>query len=169
MTARPNRYVGRWRTYLPPSSSAISLATASTRSKYSAERARFQSSCRRPSRDHAGIDLPADITTLFIQVYDGHVPGHDFDKPNPAVPEWPPNAKAKGIIHIGLRDGVRSALSFRAPNATRAEKAQAIAKFLKFYAAGVYELYVRQSRIKLALIAGAILLAIAGVLVLALR
>jgi cholesterol oxidase len=120
-------------------------------------------------RDDEGVDLPADITTLYIQIYDGHIPGHDFSVPSPGIPKWPPGAKAVGIIHISLADGIRSAMSFDAPGASTREKLDAIGKFLRFYGRGVYDLYFRQSRTKQLVAIGAIALLAIGAIALLLR
>jgi cholesterol oxidase len=96
-------------------------------------------------RDDPGLDLWGDITTLFIRIYEGHVAGHDFTRPTNAVPEWPPGQVAMGIIHISLRDGIRSGLSFAAPGVSHAQKAEAVAKFLAFYGRAVVDLWVKES------------------------
>jgi cholesterol oxidase len=122
--------------------------------------------------DDAGLDLPKDITTLFIHIYDKDVGGHDFTKPSPPQPIWPDGEIARGILNIPLRDGINSALSFDAPGSSRVEKLAAVAKFLKFYGEGVYELYVAQNRIKRTLFIGGIafaILAIVTAIVMAVR
>jgi hypothetical protein len=96
-------------------------------------------------RDDPGLDMWADITTLFIRIYEGHVAGHDFTRPSGDAPEWPPGHVAMGIIHISLRDGIASGLSFAAPGATRVQKVQAVTKFLGFYGKGAVELWIKQS------------------------
>jgi cholesterol oxidase len=98
-------------------------------------------------RDDPGLDLWEDITTLFIQIYEGHEPGRDFTKPpSGPTPEWPPGDVARGIIHITLRDGFHSAMSFDAPGATKQEKLGAVKKFLAFYGDRVVDLYVKQTK-----------------------
>jgi cholesterol oxidase len=96
-------------------------------------------------RDDPGLDLWADITTLFIRIYEGHVAGHDFTRPSGAVPEWPPGQVAMGIIHISLRDGIASGLSFDAPGANPIQKTEAVAKFLAFYGQNIVDLWIKQS------------------------
>jgi cholesterol oxidase len=98
--------------------------------------------------DDAGPDVLHDITTLYIQIYDREVPGHDFTRPETAQPEWPPNPIARGIIHIPISDGINSALSFVAPGSSRVQKLVAIEKFLKFYGSHLYSLYLKQNDIK---------------------
>src|SRR4051812_16420709 len=105
-------------------------------------------------RDDPGLDLWADITTLFVQIYEGHVAGHDFTRPVGNVPEWPPNPVAKGIIHISLRDGIASGLSFVTPGANPAQKVAAVTKFLGFYGKSVVELWIRQSAQKARMLRG---------------
>lgn len=93
-------------------------------------------------RDDPGIDVWADITTLFIRIYPGHVAGHDFTRPAGNTPAWPPGHVAMGIIHISLRDGIASGLSFDAPGANPAQKVGAVTKFLQFYGRGIVELWL---------------------------
>jgi cholesterol oxidase len=116
-------------------------------------------------RDDRGVDIWADITTLFIRIYEGHVAGHDFTRPIGDTPEWPPGQIAIGIIHISLRDGIASGLSFAAPGATRLQKMKAVTKFLGFYGNNVVELWIKQSsgkRRALTVLATLALLAAAG-------
>jgi cholesterol oxidase len=94
-------------------------------------------------RDDPGFDVWEDITTLFVQMYDGHTAGHDFTRPTGDAPEWPPGHFAKGIIHISLRDGIRSGLSFDAPGAGKLQEADAIRKFLQFYGVAVVNLWFK--------------------------
>jgi cholesterol oxidase len=96
-------------------------------------------------RDDPGLDLWADITTLFIRIYEGHVAGRDFTRPAADTPDWPPGPIAMGIIHISLRDGIASGLSFAAPGATRLQKVQAVTKFLSFYGRATVDVWIRQS------------------------
>jgi hypothetical protein len=96
-------------------------------------------------RDDPGLDMWEDITTLFIRIYEGHVAGRDFTRPAGDTPEWPPGPTAMGIIHISLRDGIASGLSFAAPGASRLQKLEAVTKFLAFYGKGAVELWIKQS------------------------
>lgn len=96
-------------------------------------------------RDDPGLDMWADITTLFIRIYEGHVAGRDFTRPSGDTPEWPPGQTAMGIIHISLRDGIASGLSFAAPGATRLQKAEAVTKFVAFYGKSAADLWIKQS------------------------
>lgn len=114
-------------------------------------------------RDDPGADLWADITTLFIRIYEGHVAGHDFTRPSGAEPEWPAGQVAMGRLHIPLRDGINSALSFEAPGASKLQKTEAILKFLAFYGRGVVELWLKESAPKRSF--GVALLALAGIVV----
>lgn len=114
-------------------------------------------------RDDPGVDLWGDITTLFVRIYEGHVAGHDFARPSGDEPEWPEGQVAMGILHIPLRDGVNSALSFDAPNASKAQKAEAILKFVSFYGRGVAELWIKESAPKRRF--GVALLALASIVV----
>jgi cholesterol oxidase len=122
-------------------------------------------------RDDPGLDLWGDITTLFIRIYEGHVAGHDFTRPSGDAPEWPDGHVALGIIHIPLRDGFNSALSFDAPGSSKSQKAEAVGKFLSFYGSRVVELWVKESApqrgfgLALVAVAG---LAVAGAVVVAL-
>jgi len=97
-------------------------------------------------RDDPGLDMWADITTLFIRIYDGHVAGHDFARPSGATPEWPPGPIAMGILHISLRDGIASGMSFAAPGASRLQKVEAVTKFLAFYGKGAVDIWIKQSQ-----------------------
>lgn len=103
-------------------------------------------------KDDKGADLFGDITTLFIHIYDKDMEGHDFTKPDRLGDDgqvrWPPGDVARGIIHISLKDGVKSALSFDAPSGTRLQKLAAVRTFVKFYGAHVFELWVAQNRKK---------------------
>ncbi len=95
-------------------------------------------------RDDPGFAAPdiwRDITTLFIRIYEGHVAGHDFTRPVGDSPEWPEGHVALGIIHISLRDGIESGISFDAPGSSTAQKVEAVGKFLKFYGRAVAELW----------------------------
>ena len=103
--------------------------------------------------DDAGPDLWHDITTLYIQIYDREVPGHDFTRPETPQPEWPPNPIARGILHIPISDGINSALSFVAPGSSRLQKLGAIEKFLKFYGADLYKLYLKTNNLNRELLA----------------
>lgn len=94
-------------------------------------------------RDDPGFDLWKDITTLFIRIYAGHVAGRDFTRPSGDEPEWPQGQVAMGRLHIPLRDGIHSALSFDAPGASPTQKADAILKFLAFYGRGVVDLWLK--------------------------
>jgi hypothetical protein len=115
-------------------------------------------------RDDPGLDLWADITTLFIRIYEGHVAGRDFARPAGDTPEWPPGQTAMGIIHISLRDGIASGLSFAAPGATRLQKVKAVSQFLAFYGKSTVDLWIKQSEGKRrALTAFAALACVAGV------
>ena len=96
-------------------------------------------------RDDPGLDVWHDITTLFMRIYEGDRTGHDFTRPSGSTPEWPDGQVAMGIIHISLRDGIKSGLSFDAPGAPRAQKLAAAVKFLQFYGDGVVELWIRQT------------------------
>jgi hypothetical protein len=96
-------------------------------------------------RDDPGLDMWGDITTLFIRIYDGHVAGQDFTRPSGDTPEWPPGQVAMGIIHISLRDGIASGLSFAAPGASRLQKVEAITKFLSFYGQAAVDLWIKES------------------------
>jgi cholesterol oxidase len=113
-------------------------------------------------RDDPGLDVWEDITTLFIRIYEGDAAGHDFTRPNGPAPEWPDGHVAMGIIHISLRDGFHSALSFDAPGSGRATKAAAIGKFLAFYGQRIVDLYFKQSSSKRLIVA---LAAVGGVVV----
>jgi cholesterol oxidase len=116
-------------------------------------------------RDDPGLDIWEDITTLFIRIYDGHVAGHDFTRPSGDTPEWPPGQVAMGIIHISLRDGIASGLSFTAPGASHLQKVEAVTKFLGFYGQGAVELWIKQSagkRRALRVMAAVAFVAVAG-------
>ena len=119
--------------------------------------------------DDRGADAWRDITTLFIRIYDGDAAGHDFTRPTGDVPVWPAGEIALGIIRISPSDSFHSALSFAAPGASRIAKLAAIEKFVAFYGKGLYELYVLESRAKRRWLLAALVVVVAGLLVLVLR
>jgi cholesterol oxidase len=99
-------------------------------------------------RDDPGLDVLADITTLFVQLYDGDVPGYDLSKPIGEDPMWPPGHVALGIIRISAKDSLHNTFSFEAPGATTIHEIEAIGKFVKFYGTRVFDLYVLESKPK---------------------
>lgn len=110
-------------------------------------------------RDDEGPDLWGDITTLFIRIFDGVVPAISLTKTHDEEPEYPSGEFATGILRIPLRDGINSFLSFDAPESNPVGKAEAVKKFIRFYGGDAFELFVRQSRRKRAMLWGAIAVA----------
>lgn len=97
--------------------------------------------------DHS-FDLWGDITTLYIRVFDGDVPGPDVLTPSMAgstPPGGPP--AAMGVIHIEKLDGFKSARSFQSPGSSPAEAARAVALFGGFYLDKLWEIFGPSMRV----------------------
>jgi cholesterol oxidase len=122
-------------------------------------------------RDDRGADLWGDITTLFIRIYNGVVDGISLDVTHGEDPAYPPGEVATGTLKIPLSDGIHSFLSFESPGG-KLDTVVGTAKFIRFYGGEAFELFVRQSPRKRAILWVAIAvvgLAIAGGIVLAVR
>jgi hypothetical protein len=96
-------------------------------------------------RNDRGLDLWTDITTLEIEVF----AGHDVQGPMRPTPALGARGSAghdpiaRGVIRIELLDGIKSALSFESPGASRVQHAAAVKTFCMFYGSRLWDLFVR--------------------------
>jgi cholesterol oxidase len=97
--------------------------------------------------DHS-LSLWPDITTLYIRLLKGDVPGPDIASISlpGQVPPPGPNA-AMGTIHISTLDAFRSARSFHSPGSNPFRAAEAVAKFVEFYFHGVWDVFGKSHKV----------------------
>ncbi|MBK8256843.1 MAG: hypothetical protein IPK82_29745 [Polyangiaceae bacterium] len=98
--------------------------------------------------DHS-FDLWPDITTLYIRLLPGEVPGPDIASTSlpGQVPPPGPNA-AMGTIHISTLNAFKSAASFHSPGSNPIQAADAVAKFVAFYFQGAWQVFGKAMRVK---------------------
>ncbi|CAB1062314.1 Glucose-methanol-choline (GMC) oxidoreductase:NAD binding site [Olavius sp. associated proteobacterium Delta 1] len=83
-------------------------------------------------RDDPGFDLWSDTTTLYTQIFEGHVEAKDEESLEPV---------AKGIIYINMLDFLKQLTTFQAEAPTAAERLEALQKFGKLFLGELWEAY----------------------------
>lgn len=90
-------------------------------------------------RDHPGLDLWADTTTLYVRILRGHVPeGGDADA----------ETVAAGILRIPLRDFARQLTTFRASAPTVGGRLAALARFGRLFVGRLWDVYARPAAVR---------------------
>ena len=88
------------------------------------------------------LDLWSDITTLFVQVFEGDVAGPEIATEAMGPAHAPAERRiAAGKIYIETSDGFRSARSFTSPGASKADAVLAVEKFVSFYLSHLWDVF----------------------------
>jgi len=85
-------------------------------------------------RDHPGLDLWKDTTTLYTNIVDGHVARADLDG-HPAV--------GAGVVHISPAAFARQLTTFRATGSTRTARIVGLARFARLFTGSLWDVYER--------------------------
>ncbi len=86
-------------------------------------------------RDDPGFDLWSDTSTLFTRVYRGHV---SLDQEDAA------EILGAGVISVHLDDFMRQLTTFQVEAASRAERAEVLLRFGRFFMGKLWDVYARK-------------------------
>ena len=94
-------------------------------------------------KDHPGFDIWADTTTLFVRIFNGHVPASVQSAAERDPQQLAPLVKGSGKIHILFFDFMKQLTTFRAEGPTLTDRAAALARFNRLFMGKLWDVYAR--------------------------
>ena len=95
-------------------------------------------------KDDPGFDLWSDTTTLFTQIFKGHISNEDEKALRENPQKFEENLVASGIIHIHFLDFLKQLTTFRVEAPTVADRASAMTRFGRLFMGKLWDVYARE-------------------------